>query len=101
MALITGSSTIDWSGISLAQVDFETDIAKFANRVGQILTEVTNGQYTVVSASPTLIVLDLVSGGRLRLGRSGPSAFSFSFSNTFTGEVLRYAGRTLDNGDDL
>ncbi len=25
MATITGSSTIDWSGVSLAQVDFGTD----------------------------------------------------------------------------
>ena len=39
MAQITGSSTIDWSGISLAQIDFETDIVTFANRVTQIFNE--------------------------------------------------------------
>ena len=39
MAQITGSSTIDWSGISLAQVDFETDLVTFVNRVDEIFTE--------------------------------------------------------------
>ena len=59
MALITGSSTTDSSGISLAQVDLATDFVKFTNRVNQILTEVTNSQYSVVSFSPTIVVVDL------------------------------------------
>ena len=42
MAQITGSSTIDWSGVSLAQVNFETDIVQFANRVKQIVTAFVN-----------------------------------------------------------
>jgi len=54
MALITGASTIDWSGISVAQVDYETDLVKFVNRVDQIDTELGNNQFSVVSASPTL-----------------------------------------------
>ncbi len=39
MAQITGSSTIDWSDISLAQIDFETDIVTFVNRVDEIFTD--------------------------------------------------------------
>ena len=45
MAQITGSSTIDWSGISLAQVDFETHLVTFVNRVDQIITELDNGEF--------------------------------------------------------
>jgi Ca2+-binding RTX toxin-like protein len=99
MAQITGSSTIDWSSISLAQVDFETDIVTFVNRVDQIFTEFGNHQGTLVSGSPTRLVVDLFSGGRLTLGGSGfdtsPIINSFYFSNMDTGEVIRWAG-TLD-----
>ena len=34
MAQITGTSSIDWSTISLAQIDFENDIVLFVDRVG-------------------------------------------------------------------
>jgi len=64
MALITGSSTIDWSGISLAQVDFEGDLVKFVNRLVQILIELGNGQFVPIFFSPTLLVVDLFSGGK-------------------------------------
>ena len=100
MAQITGSSTIDWSGVSLGQVDFETDIVQFANRVDQIFTELDNpASFSIVCASPTYIVLDLDSRGRLSLGLSGfgTSVYWFSFSNTGTGEVIRYTG---NGGDD-
>ena len=102
MAVITGSSTIDWSGVSLAQVDFETNIATFVNRVEQIDNELASGQYTPVSRSSTSFVVDLVSGGRVSFGGSGfgtsaPIIKSFNFQNPLdgTGEVLRFTG-TLD-----
>ena len=105
MAQITGSSTIDWSGISLAQVDFETDLVTFVNRVDEILTELSDGLWIPppLIATPTLIVVDFFSGGRLALGGSGfdgTSPFiinSFNFKNppNGTGEVIRWAG-TLD-----
>jgi Ca2+-binding RTX toxin-like protein len=106
MAQITGSSTINWSDISLAQVDFETDLVTFVNRVDEITTEVSNGEFSIVSISPTLVVIDLFSGGRLRLGGSGfgtsaAIANSFNFSNTGTGEVIRFTGGTLDNGNEF
>lgn len=63
MAQITVSSTIDWSGISLAQVTFETDLVTFLNRVDQTFTEFVNGDLSVVSASPTLLVVDLFPCG--------------------------------------
>ncbi len=94
MALITGSSTIDWSGVSLAQVDFEGDIVNFVNRVDQILAD----DFRIVFVSPTLLVAELASGGTLRIGGSGfdtptPIINSFKFfSNTATGEVIRFTG---------
>ncbi len=103
MAQITGSSTIDWSGISLAQVDFETDIVRFVNRVDEILFELVLGNFFPISASPTLIVVELFSGGILSLGGSGfntsPILKSFNFSNADTGEVVRFTG-ILDGGNE-
>ena len=109
MAQITGSSTINWSDISLAQVDFETDIVTFVNRVDEIIAELDDhGSARPVSATPTSIVVDLFSGGRLTLGGSGfdgTSPFiinSFNFKNPpdGTGEVIRFTG-TLDGiGND-
>ena len=107
MATITGSSTIDWSGVSLAQVDFETDIVTFVTRVDQIITEIDNGQFSIVSFSPTFVVVDLFLGGRLSIGGSGFGTNyeiwnSFNFNNppNGTGEVIRFTG-ALDGGNDL
>ena len=109
MAQITGSSTINWSDISLAQIDFETDIATFANRVDEIITDlgITPSQ-NIVSRSPTLVIVDLVSGGRLTLGGSGftgTSPFiinSFNFKNPpdGTGEVIGFTGTLDDIGNN-
>src|SRR4249920_3078688 len=102
MAQITGSSTtINWSDISLAQVDFETDLVTLVNRVDQTFTELINGEFFPVFIDPTVFVVDLFSGGRLRLVGSGlvnpPLVNSFSFKNppNGTGEVVRWTG-TLD-----
>jgi Ca2+-binding RTX toxin-like protein len=102
MATLTGSTTIDWSTVSLGQVDVAAHFTTFLNRVDQILTAIQNpANYSIVSASRAVVVLDLVSGGRLRLGISRstpPLTTSFSFSNTATGEVLQYSSRVLANG---
>jgi Ca2+-binding RTX toxin-like protein len=110
MAQITGSSTINWSDISLEQVDFETDIATFANRVDEIITELNDGLWIPppIIATPTLFVVDFFSGGRLALGGSGfdgTSPFiinSFNFKNPpdGTGEVIRFTGTLDDIGNN-
>jgi hypothetical protein len=65
MAAVTGSTTIDWSLVSLAQVDFTAHFVTFLNRVDQIVTAIKNpSNYVIVSGSPTKVVLDLASGGR-------------------------------------
>jgi len=97
MALITGSSTTDWSTISLSQVDFAAHIVQASNRSDQIGAELISGNWFLVSASPTRIVVDLFSGGRIAIGGSGfntsnPIVRSVSFFNTATGEILRYTG---------
>ena len=64
---------------------------------------------TPVFLSPTLLVVDLFSGGRLRLGGSGfdtPFSFtlnSFNFSNPpdGTGEVIRFTGTLDDIGNEF
>ena len=106
MAQITGSSTIDWSGISLAQVDFETDLVNWVNRVDQIFTEFGSGQWDLVELTPTSFVVDFFSGGRLSLGGSGFTGIgplilkTFDFNNTGTGEVIRWTG-TFNGGNEL
>lgn len=105
MALITGSSTIDWSTISLGQVNFEADIAQFATRVDQIITEFVNFQFIPISATSTTLVVDLFSGGRLTL--TGSSGFDVLNSLTFrnppdgSGEVIRFTGTFDGIGDEL
>ena len=113
MAQITGSSTIDWSDISVAQVDFETDIVTFANRVDEVFND---PDFIVVSFSPTLVVVlfdsalnsGINSGGIMSLGGSGfdtnnqiINSFNFKNPPDGTGEVLRFTG-TLDGiGNDF
>ena len=105
MAQITGSSTIDWSGVSLAQVNFETDIVQFANRVKQIVTAFVNHEFIPVLVNSTTFVGDLPSGGRLTLTGSGfgdvLNSFDFKDPPDGTGEVIRFTG-TLDGiGTDV
>jgi Ca2+-binding RTX toxin-like protein len=105
MAVITGSTTIDWSTVSLSQADFASHFVTFLNRVDQIFTELKDpALYSIVSVSSTVVVLDLFSGGRLRLGLSRltpPLTTSFSFHNANTGEILRYGSRVLSNGNEF
>jgi trimeric autotransporter adhesin len=108
MATITGSSTIDWSGISLAQVDFETNLLNFIKRVDAIFTDLGNTppETNTVLITPTLIVVDLVPEGSLSLrgsGFFGTSPFiinSFNYNNIGTGEVVRWTG-TWNGGNEL
>ena len=87
MAQITGSSTIDWSGVSLAPIDFEPKSQHFSSRIDQMVMEIENGQFFFNSPpTDTFISLTLFSGGRLTVSRfRAPSDFpvinSFNFKN--------------------
>ena len=108
MAQITGSSTIDWSGVSLGQVDFEADVVTFINRVTEIFSELDPPPPLLppspVFVSPTFLLVDLLSGGSLSFRGTGfntsPVINSFNYINTGTGEVVRWTG-TLNGGNEL
>jgi Ca2+-binding RTX toxin-like protein len=101
MALITGSSKIDWSGIMLDPIDFEQKFNDFSSRLDQVVTEIENGQFFFNSPpTSTFISITLFSGGIVTASGSGfdtndPVLNSFNYSNPFTGDVARFAG-TLD-----
>jgi trimeric autotransporter adhesin len=109
MAQITGSSTIDWSGISLAQVDFETDFLEFVNRLDDIFNELVPPPPLLppppIFVTPTVLLVDLGSGGSLSFRGSGffgtsPLVInSFNYINTGTGEVVRWTG-TFNGGNE-
>ncbi|MBH0182966.1 MAG: calcium-binding protein [Nitrospira sp.] len=96
MAIITGSTSIDWSTVSLGQVDFAAHFVQASNRSDQIGAELESGNWSLISASSTRVVVRLNSGGRLTIGGSGllssPIIRSVSFSDPDTGEILRYTG---------
>jgi len=107
MAQITGSSTTDWSGVSLPQGNFETDLVTYINRANQIDDAINNVIPAYSPISPTLFVVDLSIAERVTITGSGFDGLSpliinsVSFRNTNTGEILRFTG-TLDGiGNDV
>ena len=101
MAQITGSSSIDWSGLTLAPIDFEQEFNDFSSRIDQVVMEIETGQFFFNSPpTDTFISLTLFSGGLLTVAGSGlqsdfPVINSFNFSNPSTGDVASFTG-TLD-----
>ena len=101
MAQITGSSTIDWSGVTLDPIDFEQKFNDFSSRIDQVVMEIETGQFFFNSPpTDTFISLTLFSGGLLTVAGSGllsdfPVINSFDYNNPFTGDVASFAG-TLD-----
>ena len=101
MAQITGSSTIDWSSVTLEPIDFEQQFNDFSSRIDQVVMEIETGQFFFNSPpTDTFISLTLFSGGLLTVAGSGlqsdfPVINSFDFNNPSTGDVARFAG-TLD-----
>jgi Ca2+-binding RTX toxin-like protein len=107
MARITGSTTINWSGVSLGRVDFVGHFHTFASRVRQLLAAFYSGNYDIVSPGSTLLVLDMRFGGRLSLSGSGldgpaPVIRTIDFKNPAngSGEVLRATG-TVNGGTEI
>ena len=64
MAVITGSTTIDWSGVSLDPIDVQQDFNNFAQRFNDAVSEIQLGHYSLnAPPSPTLLSVTLDSGG--------------------------------------
>ena len=72
MAQITGSSTIDWSGVALDPIDVQQNFNDFSSRFDQVVTEIENGQFFFNSSpTDTFISLTLSSGEQLTVAGSG------------------------------
>ena len=108
MATITGSSTIDWSGVSLVPAEFEQELTEFSLLLDEILNEdfdfittLTNTRLTVrfvdVSGTPT--------GGIATFSGSGFLTDSWvitalRYRNASTGEVLSFTGNLDDSSSE-
>ncbi|CUQ68181.1 calcium-binding protein [Candidatus Nitrospira inopinata] len=108
MALITGSTTTDWSTVNVgALFDVETQFNTFFSRFEQISADIAAGYFIVNSATSTSVSITLlppsanagatlVAKGSQFFGRNvDPIINSFVFNNPSTGELLRFSG-TLD-----
>jgi trimeric autotransporter adhesin len=101
MAIITGSSTIDWSGVPLDPINVQQDFDEFSSRFDQVVMEIDQGLFHFNSPpTSTFISLTLDSGGILTARGSGfgtPDTVikSFNYHNPLNGDVLIFMG-TLD-----
>ena len=101
MALITGSSTIDWSGVSLGSIDVQQDFDEFASRFNQAALDISNHQFFLNSPkTSTFLSVTLWSGAIVTVTGSGldltnPVVSTFEYSNPSTGDVVSLTG-TLD-----
>ena len=104
MASITGSTTIDWSGVSLDPIDVQTDFNNFSQRFNNAVSEIQNGQYSLnAPPSPTLLSVTLNSGGIVTATGTGldpnnpasnPVVKGFEYS-TSSGDLVSLTG-TID-----
>ena len=103
MAQITGSSTIDWSGVTLDPIDFEQKFNEFGSRFDQVLADFDAGNYvfnsppTSTLLSFTLIPPSLNSGAIITARGSGFDTDhtvleSFDYNNPTTGDVVSFTG---------
>ncbi len=101
MAVITGSTTIDWSGVSLDPIDIQQDFNNFSQRFDDAISEIQLGHYSLnAPPSATLLSVTLDSGGIVTatgtgLDQTNPVVTSFEYSNPSTGDVVSLAG-TID-----
>jgi Ca2+-binding RTX toxin-like protein len=97
MALITGSTTIDWSTVSLGQVDFAAAFVQAGNRSDEIGARLNGvGSYRAFIQSPTLLAIEFLPEHQfLTLGGSfttGGALRSLDFIDPATGEIFRFKG---------
>ena len=104
MATITGSSTIDWAGVSLDFIDVQANFDAFATRFSDVLLEIQNNQFTVDQNTATLLSMTLSSGGTVTFTGTGldlsnpasnPIVKTFDYTDPNTGDVVSLAG-TVD-----
>ena len=105
MALITGSTTIDWSSASLDPIDVQTDFDNFAQRFKDAGSEILANKYSLnAPPSPTLLSVTLDSGGivtatgtglDLNNQASNPVVKTFEYNNPSLNEFVSLTG-TID-----
>ncbi|MGA6829211.1 beta strand repeat-containing protein, partial [Nitrospira sp. NS4] len=108
MALITGSTTVDWSGIALqAPTDLQQAFNEFATRFDQVGTAIDNGWFhfnspptstflsvTLDAPAPDAGAIVTASGSGF-FGLNDPVINAFTYRNPSTGDVMRFTG-TID-----
>ncbi|HKU45946.1 MAG TPA: hypothetical protein VJQ58_03615, partial [Burkholderiales bacterium] len=62
MAIITGSSNVDWSTIPYQDPSLEDKLVQFDERTGGKIDEFFADDFSVISASNTKIAVSLLSG---------------------------------------
>lgn len=106
MAAITGSTTTAWSSVSLSQVDFASNFVTFGTRLSDLMEEFGDFEFHVVSSSPSLLVVDMFSGGQLTFGgtrlTSAPSIRAIDFKDPAdgSGELIQATG-TFNGGVEV
>jgi trimeric autotransporter adhesin len=102
MATITGTTALDWSTISLAQVGLEGDLAPAISRLDELFVLLDNPDLNATNVSQTsttfsATIIPAQGGGRVTASgvNFNTDAFrvtNFQYSNTATGELLRFTG---------
>ena len=93
MATITGSSTTDWSGVSLDTTAFEPSFNEATLQLNTL-----NENPVIIFFSPTKIIGQFpISGGTATIFGFGfdtgsPVITAFNYSNPTTGDVMSLAG---------
>jgi Ca2+-binding RTX toxin-like protein len=109
MALITGSTTIDWSTVTLdPPTSLQQDLDAFLSRFDQVSTEIDNGWFvpnspptstfvsiTLINPAPDAGATLIARGSRFFGLNVDPIINSFEYNNPSTGEVLKFSG-TID-----
>ena len=105
MAAVTGSSSINWAGVSLDPINVQANVEAFATRFDGVLQDILNENYTIIPPNTsTLLSISLPSGALITMTGSGldlnnpasvPIVTAFNYSNSTTGDVVSLTG-TLD-----
>ncbi|HEX5646843.1 MAG TPA: calcium-binding protein [Nitrospira sp.] len=111
MALITGSTTIDWSTVSLDLVSYQAQFDALNGRLESVVTDLNNGEFKFNGPpTQTFISVTLTSienfGAKLNISGSGflsgPTLItSISYRNPATGDYFRVSGSFDGVGNEV